>query len=61
MSMEEACAPIKTEIEIKDEPFSETESQHSSCSSSPHHHHQSFIHSSDNSVDKYFVDDLVVS
>lgn len=57
ISMNEACGRFKSEITIKDEPFSETDSQHSSCPSSPH---PKFLKSSENdSVDKYFPDELV--
>lgn len=56
ISMNVACGTLKSEVVIKDEPLSETESQHSSCPSSPHHN---FLNHSDSSVDKYFVDDFV--
>jgi len=47
-----ACGKVDDdEIDIKDEPISETDSQHSSCPSSPHHN---FIN--DTSMDAYFTD-----
>lgn len=56
ITMTDACGHLKTEIIIKDEPQSETESQHSSCPSSPQH---MLLSHGDSSVDKFFVEDLV--
>lgn len=56
MTMTDACGNLKSEIIIKDEPQSETESQHSSCPPSPQH---TFLSHNDNSVDKFFVEDFV--
>lgn len=56
ISMNVACGQLKSEVIVKDEPQSETDSQHSSCPSSPHH---TFLNNNDNSVDKYFVEDFV--
>lgn len=53
INMNLACGRLTTEISIKDEPYSETESTHSSCPSSPQ---PTFICQSESSVDKYFAD-----
>lgn len=58
ISMNTACTRLPTEIMVKDEPFSETESLHSSCPPSPQ---SSNLTNSDTYVDTLFVEAPIVS
>lgn len=53
-----ACGRLGPEIIIKDEPYSESESVHSSCPASPE---TNFVCHNESSVDKYFADADYVS
>lgn len=59
VSINAVCGRLNSEIIIKEEPYSENESTHSSCPPSPHHN--TFVNHNESSVDKYFADTDYVS